>query len=410
MTNLEREMKLKMLDEEELEFQSPIEEDDFDFEILDDETFIIETIAETTQKSPKKESRAQSSTKNKKTVNQAAGDASATRQTKDKPKKETKKSNTIGKTPEKEPEQTTYQQGTEPPVIKIIPVAEPTEAPKTDSFEQTAKTMQSTTEEFEYEEAAPNTEETLEGEVEEKAQTIEFTDEARQSHREFAETSSNASPVKEPDFGRWNWINTAKQIGSLAAVLAVFIICFQSYGYYIEKNASPITNKEVVTAAENAKETVVKKTSETLEPYQEQAEEKKTETQTAATSTVTKTSQESNLVKIDKIIAKKHEQNEQSAGASAEETQTRFATLKDLTKYINDNTLLLYDILENTEEKYVAGTITIEEYSRIYTEAKEKLQELSTLLTTNENVYIAEQQSSDYNVLIENINTLNDTY
>lgn len=413
MTNLEREMKLKMLDEEELEFQTPIEDDDFDFEVLDDEAFIIETVPETAQKPKKKESKAQPSTKDKKTAKKATEDASATHQTKGKPKKEIKKSNTTEMTPENKPKQTAFQEGTEPPIIKIIPVAEQTEEPKTDSFEQAVKAMQSTTEEFEYEEAAPaadeSTEETLEGEVEEKAQTIEFTDEARQTHREFAETSSNVFSIKDSAFGRWDWVNTAKQISSLVAVLAVFIICFQSYGYYIEKNTKPINSKEVITAAADAKETVAEKTSETLTPLQEQAEEKRDE-QATATTTATKVSQESNLVKIDRIIAKKHEQNEPSTETPTEETQARFATLKDLTKYINDNTLLLYDILENTEEKYAAGTITTEEYSRVYSEAKEKLAELATLLTTNENVYIEEQQSNDYNVLIENINTLNDIY
>lgn len=405
MSNLEREMKLKMLDDEELEFQSPIMDDEEDFDVIPEEDFIIEKpIEKEASKSPKKENKAQSPAKDKKMAGKGSDEVSAAKNNDKNTERKHKKKQIV----EEAKEETPYMEGSEPPIIQIIPAEEP----KEDSFEQIVREMQSTTEEFDYIEDAPQEpiEETLKGEVEGegRADTIEFTDEDRKTQRSFADVKP--SNIKSfPTFPRFNISDTAKQIGSLVAVFALFVICFKSYGYYIDKKMTPINDKKVTMVAESIKENASEKTSEMLEPYKIQAEEEREKTsEPTETMTIAKTTNESNIIKLDKIIAMKHEQSAEQP--TENETTSRFATLKDLTKYINDNTMMLYDILDNTEQQYAEGTITLEEYSRIYGEAKDKLAELSTLLTSNESVYQSEKQESDYDILIDNINTINDTF
>lgn len=403
MTNLEKEMKLKMLDEEELEFQNPIEDDGIDFDIVDDSVFIIETDP---SEAPKSVSTTGKSSKDKKPKKEASESVTGTSTEQIKDKEKTKKA----KTNAKQKKQVTAVEGTDAPVFRVVPVVEEPEEtePENTTREDVSDTVQSTTEEFEEPKPTTETEETLEGEVEGAAQTIEFHTEDRQDRQEFTEAPDSSSQAYQKTFSG-NYLELLKQIGSLVAILTVFFICFKSYGVYIEKNTNKLDHKEATTIASNVKETAIEKTSESLSRYEDQSKEKREEIQNKAAEISTASSQESNLVKLDRIIEKKT--GEPTEEVTPEEaTEARFANLTDLTKYINQNTLLLYDILDNTEKRYAAGEISIEEYSEIYSKAKEKLTELTTLLTTNENVYEAEQQINDYDVLIENINTINDTY
>lgn len=398
MSNLEMELKIKEMDEEELEFKIPVFDDeaDMEFDVADDEDFFIAAAPKKASKSLKSDSAGKSTKKPKKSKKKASEEHTEAK--KEAQKSETKTEKEVFEEKTEKKEKNLKREDTESPVIKIIPF-------ETEEEKRMHSEVGNSREEFSYipteefiEEASEQPEETFN----EESRSVYEGEIEREKNKEEEPPLSHAG-FKEPYMGDLKqfkkMFGMLKQLGSLAAMFILFVFCFKTYGYYIDKKAAPITTKDVYEVAENISE----KTSDYLKEYEEDAKTKKEEYQKNAKETlpVEPIKRESNEVKIERLLAKE---------PVTEEPKARFGSLSELTKYINENTLLLNDILNNAEKKFNEGNMNSEEYKRILNEAKEKLTELSTLLTSNYNVYTEEAQTNDYDILYENINTVNEIY
>jgi len=408
MTNLEMEQKIQAMDEE-LTFQMPIDyEEELEFSVIEaDESFFI---TEQEKKEPVKRSNpkkvgntSKRAEKFKNEHSDASTEANFERVVEQQNEAKEKKIESTEVSQEKDTKKTPYMQGSESPTIKIIPFVT-TENTTEESFskeenntepETVTETPSPTEEFFEEEPITQDESDPLTGEVDkESSQNVQH--ENNESSRFKASENTNVFRMNIPELPFEKFAEISKQVLSAVAVLAIFFLCTSTYSYYIDKHPS------VDTQAKTLVEETTKKAESTIKYYEEQAEQQKEEIKDTA-NTDTTSIKASNKVKLEKLMKKEHEE-------PAETNITRFQSLSDLTNYINDNTILLKDILENSEKKRDAGIITDAEYANIISQAKDKLAELSTLLTTNRAVYNQEECIEDYDILYNNINVVNEMY
>lgn len=407
MTNLELEQKIIEMDEaiasmeDSLIFQSSIsnDEEEIEFNVADsnEEFFVTQAINNKPEKRPNNKSKGNTPPKVKNSKNEQNTAREQQCKTESKPKETAKPKEATPATeipPQKDEPKTIYREGTESPFIKITPFVTEQEPVVSEEVSNNNVLIE---EESAEQQDFLSTEEFLEekttvfGEVE----TSQFEDEPinKESKTEY-KTAPETDSFKRNNFEGWQelseWI---KKGASVAAVIVVFILCTSTYNHYIKTGAN---------MDEQAK-MYVKETAQKAETNIEQYKENKTNYENQPNTVIA--SSDTNVVKLERLM------NAEEANTKSEDVATtRFNSLSELTSYINENTLLLNEILENSEKQYQSGTISATEYGDLLSKAKDKLAELSTLLTTNRNIYTQEERTDDYDILYDNINIINTTY